>query len=412
MPSKKNTSILRIDLGSRSSCINAILISLLLSLGGCASTQTQAPQGADNQDLYQGESSLLYQSKIKDLSTEQLNKQADQALHSGNTDKAVYFYVHSLSIDGEQHKIYTRIGNIHYHRGNYSLATMAFERALALSPEHLPSLMGLGRTHLSQKNRQTAKTLLVKAAKIDQARVQIQTISNATASVNAGPSTETKAGSTTERNTAPASISSTSEKPSSTIDSAEQAEKTIPSQQSLLTETEGTLEVKPEDSTWQVDANSPFPVYNSLGVIADLDKEFSLAQNYYQLAIRIQPNNPSPYNNLAYSYYLDRDWRNAESAFLKTLNIDNSFTQAWRNLGLLYTREGKYYQALNTFSKLMTEAEAYNTVGYLCMQEKAYSKAEGFFKKAIDLSPAYYLMARENLKQNRQLLEQETMTKQ
>jgi len=273
-------------------------------------------------------------------------------------------------------------------------------------------VMGLGRTHLSQKNRQTAKTLLVKAAKIDQVRFQIQTISNATASVNAGPSAETKAGPTTERNTAPASISSASEKPSSTIDSAEQAEKTIPSQQSLLTETEGTLEVKPEDSTWQVDANSPFPVYNSLGVIADLDKEFSLAQNYYQLAIRIQPNNPSPYNNLAYSYYLDRDWRNAESAFLKTLNIDNSFTQAWRNLGLLYTREGKYYQALNTFSKLMTEAEAYNTVGYLCMQEKAYSKAEGFFKKAIDLSPAYYLMARENLKQNRQLLEQETMTKQ
>jgi len=404
MPIKNCTSADRIELDGHKLCINGILISLLLSLGGCASTNTQ-PSGADNQDLYLGESALLYQSKIKDLSTEQLNQQANQALHSGDTDKAVFFYVHSLSIDGKQHNIYSRIGNIYLHRGNFKLAGMAFERALDLSPEDLPSLMGLGRAHLSQKNRKDAKEFLIKAAEIDQERFQKQITSSATPSVKSGLTTETITAPT------PETISSASEEPSSVMDSVEKTENITPSQQPQITGTEVVLEVGTEDSAWQVDADSPFAVYNSLGVIADLDREFSLAQDYYQLAISIQPDNPSPYNNLAYSYYLDQDWKNAESTFLKTLNIDNSFSQAWRNLGLLYTREGKYYQALNTFSQLMTEAEAYNTVGYLCMQAKEYSTAEGFFKKAIDLSPAYYLLARENLKQNRQYLEQEIVTK-
>lgn len=368
--------------------------------------QTQQVTGANNDDLYDGSSELVYDTKMENATTEALNREAEQALATGDVDKAIFYSIRSLAIDGNQHELYATIGYIHFRKGNNTLASKAFERALAIDPAHIPSLSGLGRSHLNQKDYSQAKALLEKAAWIDQKRFEPQVYMN------------------NENQTAASDDSDALETSQSPEETAEktvalaQISEPLPNEADAMgltpkSEQQRTLEaqLKAMAPSWQVDQQSPFAVYNSLGVIADLERQFELAQFYYSLAIEIQPRNPSPYNNLGYSYYLSEDWSKAENVYHKLLNIDANYTQAWRNLGLLYTRQGKYNQALDAFSRLMSDPEAYNTVGYLCMLAKKHADAELFFEKAIDLSPVYYELARENLKQNRQYLEQAMVTK-
>jgi len=378
---------------------------LIATLGGCASMQTPEVTGADNSDLYTGESALVYENKTKDATAEQLNAEADQALMTGETDKAVFYYVRSLGIDGSQHEIYAKIGYVHMNKGNHGLAIKAFERALKIAPEDVPSLSGLGRTHLALQHYQQAKKLLEDAAWLDQKRFEPQVYITATDGETAEHETdavvqEQNAAVETEQQTLQEGARQQPAVEADTLDLASEPQ------------SETTLEDRLKNVTpdWQVDDNSPYEIYNSLGIIADLRKEFWLAQFYYELAIQIQPQNPSPYNNLGYSYYLSEQWEEAEKRYRKALKLDANHEGAWRNLGLLYTRQGRYHKALDTFGRIMDEPEAYNTVGYLCMLSKRYVMAEQFFEKAIDLSPSYYLLARQNLKLNRQYLEDDVLS--
>lgn len=379
---------------------------LIATLSGCANLQTPEVVGADNSDLYIGESALVYENKTKDATVEQLNEEADLALALGETDKAVFYYVRSLGIDGSQHELYAKIAYIHMEKGNHGLAVKAFDRALKIAPEHIPSLSGLGRTHLTLKHYQKAKELLEEAAWLDQKRFEPQTFI-------AGTDAET-ADNEVNPSSQEQDVAAEADQPALPASTGEHlAVKAQPLDMAAEPESEATLEGRLKNVTpdWQVDNKSPYDVYNSLGIIADLRKEFWLAQFYYELAIQIQPQNPSPYNNVGYSYYLSEQWEEAEKRYRKALKLDANYEGAWRNLGLLYTRQGRYHKALDTFSRIMEEPEAYNTVGYLCMLSKRYEQAEQFFEKAIDLSPSYYLLARQNLKLNRQYLEQEALNK-
>jgi Flp pilus assembly protein TadD len=137
--------------------------------------------------------------------------------------------------------------------------------------------------------------------------------------------------------------------------------------------------------------------HNGLGVIYDLNNDFSLAQYHYLAALRAQPRSVMLLNNLGYSRYLAGYWDSALAYFNQTLTIDPMNRRTWSNLGLLYVRMGNYTDATNAFGKVMDEPQALNNVGYLCMLEGKYNIAERFFRKAIRTSPSYYAVAYENL---------------
>jgi len=144
-------------------------------------------------------------------------------------------------------------------------------------------------------------------------------------------------------------------------------------------------------------------VYNSLGVISDLEKDYKQAIIYYEKALTVQPNMPLILNNMGYSHYMSGDWDGAEKYYRKAVQNDKYFERAWRNLGLLYTRKGEYEEAVSAFTRVEDLPEAYNDIGFICMLNGKHEISEAFFKRAIKLAPRYYEAANTNLQKNRQL---------
>lgn len=144
-------------------------------------------------------------------------------------------------------------------------------------------------------------------------------------------------------------------------------------------------------------------VYNSLGVISDLEKDYKQAIIYYEKALTVQPQMPLILNNMGYSHYMSEDWDSAEKYYRKAVQNDKYFERAWRNLGLLYVRKAEYEEAVSAFTQVEDLPEAYNDIGFICMLNGEHDISEAFFKRAIKLAPRYYETANNNLQKNRRL---------
>lgn len=143
--------------------------------------------------------------------------------------------------------------------------------------------------------------------------------------------------------------------------------------------------------------------YNGLGVIADLRGDFEQAAGHYAKALEIRPGSAQVLNNLGYSRYLAGDWEAAQTHLEKALDRDPRYHRAWMNLGLIFTRQGRYDDGFAAFRRVMDSAQAWNNVGFVCMMNGDYRRAEDYFNKAISLSPSYYASAQENLRRVRQV---------
>lgn len=153
----------------------------------------------------------------------------------------------------------------------------------------------------------------------------------------------------------------------------------------------------------KVDRQSPLKVYNGLGVLADLRNDFSQAQDYYQLAMQIEPRSALVQNSLGYSFYLDGRWEDATRAYQLGITYDTSYKPLWRNYALLLARKGQYEEALSAFEQVQSRAEASNDVGYVCLIEGQLDLAEQFLRSAIEQSPSYYGIAWDNLNRVQQI---------
>ncbi len=91
----------------------------------------------------------------------------------------------------------------------------------------------------------------------------------------------------------------------------------------------------------------------------------------------------------------------AIAAFNEALKNDPRYERAWRNLALVYAREGNYRKALDALSKVEDAPKAYNDVGYVAMVSGRLNEAGALFNEAMQLSPEYYELAAANLQRLR-----------
>ncbi len=143
-------------------------------------------------------------------------------------------------------------------------------------------------------------------------------------------------------------------------------------------------------------APSSWRSYNALGVIADRQKDFDLAQSHYNAALEIQPMADVVLINRGYSKYLKKDYEGAARDFYSVTERSNN-KKAWRNLALVYATQGWYEDALETFLIVEDERDAYNETGAIAMDNGDIEEAYHFLSEAVRLSPTYFAQAEKNL---------------
>lgn len=273
-----------------------LLVLVLAAVSGCASTGTN-PAAAK---------------PVVDPPTEIRNAMAagDQAMLRGAHQAALVEYARVLTLDPKHAAAHTRIATIHAAQGSTAKATQAYRAALAAQADHADALQGLGLLLLRERKTAEAGPLLERA-------------------------------------------------------------------------------VQKNPKLWQA--------HNGLGMLADRGRDFARAQAHYKAALTLRPGNSMLLNNMGYSRYLAGNLNEAQRWFEQAIAADRRNDKAWSNLGLVHTRGGNYGAAVDALTHAMPAPEAYNNIGYLCMLAGRNAEAESFFVKAIELSPSYYTAAQENL---------------
>ncbi|OGR37445.1 MAG: hypothetical protein A2051_07270 [Desulfovibrionales bacterium GWA2_65_9] len=104
-------------------------------------------------------------------------------------------------------------------------------------------------------------------------------------------------------------------------------------------------------------------------------------------------------NNLAVAQVLSGHPEAAVATFRQAMQDSPDPERSANNLGLLLVRLGRPAEAFSAFRAGGNDARALNNLGYALYLQGKVARAQALFEKALDLSPAYYETAGENLKQ-------------
>jgi len=136
--------------------------------------------------------------------------------------------------------------------------------------------------------------------------------------------------------------------------------------------------------------------HNILGVLEDQHGNYDIAQQHYDRALEIQPDSPSVMINRGYSKFLSGDMQ-AAALDLYAVATRHNHPRAWRNLAMVYAKQGWYDEAIETFMEVTDDANSYNETGAIAMENGDYDAALELLNEALRLSPSFFPAAEENL---------------
>jgi len=150
--------------------------------------------------------------------------------------------------------------------------------------------------------------------------------------------------------------------------------------------------------------------FNGLGMVADREGRFDAAEKAFFAAMKISPKNVQIMNNLSYSHYLRGNYLAALDEVDQALRVAPQYEPAVLNRGLYLLRLGREDEAFADLKLVLSDADAYNNIGFLMMRDGHLEKARGYFEKAISHAPHYHDLANKNL-QNLSRLENANASK-
>ena len=122
---------------------------LLGMLSGCATTPNIDTNKHAGADLRDESLDVLFATEFPVESEADALARAARALHEGDVDKALFFYVRALQFQPDNVELLAHIGEIQMRRRNYTLAGRAFLTARSYDVSHARSLEGLGLIHMA-----------------------------------------------------------------------------------------------------------------------------------------------------------------------------------------------------------------------------------------------------------------------
>ncbi len=138
---------------------------------------------------------------------------------------------------------------------------------------------------------------------------------------------------------------------------------------------------------------------NLRGVIHNRRRQPRLAMADFQAALRVRPDNPALYNNLALSQAMVGDLSGAEVSLRRALALDPEHRLAANNLGLVLVRQGRDEEAFQLFAQSQGVAQAHNNLGVILAWQGRTREAQEQFQAAVQSLPRYYPLASRHLKQ-------------
>jgi len=128
-------------------------------------------------------------------------------------------------------------------------------------------------------------------------------------------------------------------------------------------------------------------VSRRLAVLYDRVDQQAKAMNEYHELLKKHPKDASLLNDMGYSYYNRGQWAEAETYLLRSVAADKTNKRAWVNLGMTQAQLGKTTQALVSFEKAVSQAEAQANLGFVLMTQGNRAEALAAYRRALALEP-------------------------
>lgn len=141
-------------------------------------------------------------------------------------------------------------------------------------------------------------------------------------------------------------------------------------------------------------------LYFNLGLSFLNEGNYQMAYIQFQKAYGIEPRNKEILNSLGLIYLHFGDLEKSKKLFLDAITIDDSFSIAHNNLGIVYTRMLNWHDAIRHFKKALSNplyqnpesayfnlGNAYYKLGKYHLSIDSYNNA---IKRAPNFVPAYY----------------------
>jgi Flp pilus assembly protein TadD len=128
--------------------------------------------------------------------------------------------------------------------------------------------------------------------------------------------------------------------------------------------------------------------YHRLAVLHDKKGDCEASQEFYQAALKRDPDNAELICDIGYSCYLQGRWKDAEQNLHRALTLQPKLARAHNNLGLLLARTDRHEQALEEFARAgCSSAESRANLAFALMLEKRWSDAQRLFAMALAADP-------------------------
>ena len=129
------------------------------------------------------------------------------------------------------------------------------------------------------------------------------------------------------------------------------------------------------------------------GVKSIAEGRISLGLSSLRQAVEIEPGNPL-YRNAVGAVMLNIGrYAEAQTEFLKAVELDPTYADAYHNLGSAYAEQAKWEEAIEAYRKALTQTiyarpeTTYNNLGYAYWALDRRREAEDAFRAALQLEP-------------------------
>jgi Flp pilus assembly protein TadD len=128
-------------------------------------------------------------------------------------------------------------------------------------------------------------------------------------------------------------------------------------------------------------------VCRRLAVLYDRQGNFVRAQQEYEQALRLTPDDADLLNDLGYSHYSRGNWEEAEKYLRKSVDKNPKHERAWMNLGLALGQQERYADSVDAFTRVVGPARAQCNLAFILTTRGKQEEARGAYREALRLDP-------------------------